>query len=64
MQGSKRPVGEDEPVVHRVETVQDETDETFQFDADIPAMQRYIHFKATVIGKGIETKVAQDKTDG
>ena len=39
-------------VVHREEKPIKE-DDSFAFDPDIPAIQRFIHFKATVIGRDL-----------
>ena len=39
-------------------------DDTFQFDPDIQPMQRFITFKATVIGKGLEVKKEDKDADG
>ena len=41
-----------EVIVPKPPTESDQ-DMGFEFDADIPAMQRYINFKATVIGKSL-----------
>ena len=49
-QGGHRYAEDDNIKVPKPKTEVDE-DEQFFFDPDIPAIQRFIHFKATVIGR-------------
>ena len=52
-QGGVRYADEEDKVVPKGKTGHDE-DEQFFFDPEIPAIQPFIHFKATVIGRKVQ----------